>query len=171
MIKRIYVSIVRAVALVVIFTGLIILAGCSPAASAPAGTSTGNVADNSSIEKTGDNSDVYSIAFYLNGKQMEALTIDDLLKLDQITIDINGSPQNGPTLLSVLKRAGIDDFSELTAYGMSRGRLATAETMLKREQVDDTVMLDMNKRGKCKLCGANIPQSNWIIDIEKIEAR
>jgi hypothetical protein len=150
---------------VVIFLLLVIstiLAGCSQSTT---------TSDNTSAEKTGDNSDVYSVAFFFNGEKTAALTLDDIKNLDQVQININGSEQTGPTLLSALVKAGISDFTELTAYGMSRGRLATAESTFTREQVDDTVMLDINNRGKCKLCGANIPQSRWIIDIEKIEAR
>jgi hypothetical protein len=163
-----YFTIIQSVVFIFIFTGLVMLSGCSQATPI---TAEGAVADNSSAEKAGDNGNVYSIAFFFNGNKMAALTIDDLSTLEQVTVNINGSPQDGPTLLSALKMAGIDDFTELTAHGMSRGRLATAEATLKREQIDDSVMLDINKHGKCKLCGANIPQSNWIIDIEKIEVR
>jgi uncharacterized protein YceK len=163
-----YFIVIRTAAIIVMVISLVMLSGCSQVTSTSA---EGVAADNSSAEKTGYSSSVYSIAFFFNGNKMAALTIDDLSTLEQVTININGSPQDGPTLISALKMAGIDDFTELTAYGMSRGRLATAEATLKREQIDDSVMLDINKHGKCKLCGANIPQSNWIIDIEKIEVK
>ncbi len=111
------------------------------------------------------------MAVIINGRMAAALTRADLEKLDQVTITASGSPENGPTLPSVLAKAGITDFSELTAYGMSRGRLASAELTLKRDQVDGSVVLDLNNRGKCKLCGTNIPQDNWIIDLEKLEVK
>jgi hypothetical protein len=113
----------------------------------------------------------YFVAIMINGKMAAALSRADLEKLDQVTVTAGNSPQHGPTLFSVLQRAGITDFNELTAYGMSRGRLASAELTLKRDQMDSTIVLDLNNRGKCKLCGVNIPQNNWVIDLAKLEVK
>ncbi len=159
-------------ALIIGLLGLIILAGCSSTATAGEGTPAASAtATDISTSVAAANNNVYSVAVFFQGKQVAALTRDDLVKLNQVSITASGSPQNGPTLLSALQKAGINDFSELTAFGMTRGRIATAELILKKDQVDDSVVLDMNNRGKCKLCGINIPQNNWIIDLEKLEVK
>lgn len=157
---------------------MLILSGCSstPSTSAiPTPTSSvtpiGTQLTGAPAAAKNTNNNIYSIAIIFNGEQQAAYTVADLLQLDQVEIKANGSPQNGPTLLSTLKAAGISDFTEVTAYGLSRGRLATAQYTFKRDQIDGTVIFDMNKKGKCKLCGTNIPQSNWIIDVERIEVK
>jgi hypothetical protein len=158
--------------------GMILFSGCSPASSPTTSTPVTSPAANTPVTASTTTpapktipEGVYFVGVYLNGENKASFTVDDLSKLDQVEITANGSPQNGPTLLSVLKAAGITEFTAVTASGFSRGRLATAESTLTRAQIDDSVIFDMNKRGKAKLCGANIAQSNWIIDVEKIEVK
>jgi len=141
---------------------VISLVGCSHAATNSAATSTPGTS-------TTPSGNVYSIAIVSKGEQIASFTKADLLKLGQVSIVAAGSEQNGPTLLSVLQLAGINDFNQVTAYGLSRGRLATAELTLHKSQIDANVVLDMTNRGTCKLCGTNIPQNDWIIDINKLE--
>ncbi len=140
------------------------LAGCSQGAPNAAATNT----PGSSTTSSGN---VYSIAIVLNGEQIASFTKDDLLKLEQVSIEAGGIEQSGPTLLSVLQLAGISDFNEVTAYGLTKGRLATAELTLQKSQIDENVVLDMTNRDTCKLCGINIPQDNWIIDVNKLEVK
>jgi hypothetical protein len=151
------------------------LTGCSGDAQGQAGGTT-----NSQAAATGDSSQIaagtavpegYYISVVFEDKQPVYITLDDLKQLPQVQITASGVTENGPTLLSALQKAGITEFDELTAFGLTRGRIAAAELTLKRDQIDDGVVLDLNKQGKSKLCGVNIPQNNWIIDLEKLELR
>jgi hypothetical protein len=184
---------IAGIVILICMLGIIVLGGCSqPAATAtpaPSSTVTASISTvptstaGSTINSTpasipastpvspAPTPEGYFVAVIINNTMIAALTRADLEKLEKVSVMASGIPQNGPTLPSVLQKAGITDFSELTAYGMTRGRLASAELTLKKDQVDASVVLDLNNRGKCKLCGVNIPQDNWIIDLEKLEVK
>jgi hypothetical protein len=138
------------------------LVGCSHVA-------TNSAATNTPANSATPSGNVYSIAIISKGEQIASFTRNALLKLEQVYIEAGGSEQSGPTLLSVLQLAGISDFNDITAYGLNRGRLATAELTLQKSQIDENVVLDMTNRGTCKLCGTDISQNDWIIDINKLE--
>ena len=114
----------------------------------------------------------YHIKFFQNGQQVASLGLEELHSLPEMTLNIpgSGSTEQGPTLSSVLELAGITDFSKITVTGMLKGRIATAELTLDRTEITEEVMFDFNNQGKTKLCGARIPDSNWIIDVAEIYA-
>jgi hypothetical protein len=159
------------------FVGLFCLAlfaGCSQGQDQTTGVTNSSVATTGASTRTVTSATKpsgYFIAVQYKDKQPVYITLDDLKQLPQVTVTSAGNAQNGPTLLSVLQKAGIIDFSELSAYGLSRGRIAAAQITLTREQIDESVVLDLNNRGKSKLSGVNIPQDNWIIDLEKLEIK
>jgi hypothetical protein len=113
----------------------------------------------------------YQIKFFLKDKQVTSLGLADMQKLPVSTLSISGSTETGPTLKSVLDLAGITDFSSIKISGMLKGRLATGELTLSKADITDDVILDFNNQGKTKLCGSNIPDSNWIIDVAEIRAQ
>jgi len=115
--------------------------------------------------------DVYAVDIYLDGSLGKSVTMDELLALEQISFTADNKDEEGPTLLSVLELAGIEDFSELTAYGLSKGRIAEAEITLSRNQVHDEVILDITNRGTSKLAASDIPSDDWIIDVEEIKVK
>jgi hypothetical protein len=132
---------------------------CSPASS----TSTTLATASASPGPTG-----YSIAVFLNDRQTAALTVADLGKLPQVKATIGGTEEQGPTLLSALALAGIKDFAQVTVYGFTKGRVATAELTLTKGQVTENVMLALVARGTAKLTGADIGADKAVIDVNKM---
>jgi hypothetical protein len=112
--------------------------------------------------------DQYSIAVFSADSQVAAIKLDDLKNLPQVSVTADGRAQNGPTLLSVLGLAGIKDFSTITAFGYSKGRVATAELTLNKSQINDQIVLDLSNQGTAKLAGPDIPGNSWIIDVNKL---
>ena len=137
---------------------------CSPGASTQtsSGPTTSVATSNTSA------SSQYQITVTLNDKQIASLTVADLTKLPQIRANIGGTEEQGPTLASVLDLAGVKDFSEVTIYGFTKGRLASAELTLQKAQVTDNVMLALVTRGTAKLTGTDIGAQKAIIDVNKI---
>jgi hypothetical protein len=115
-----------------------------------------------------DTGNKYAIKVFSNDKQIASLSLDDLLKLPQVTVSAGGKDQEGPTLLSALDLAGIREFSEVTVVGLTRGRIGSAELVLKKDQITDKVILDKTNKGTTKLCGPDIDYNKWIIDVSKL---
>ena len=150
--------------ILILFTSLILSISCAD------GTVSSISSDSSTTTSTSDTG--YHISFFLNGKQVASLGLIELHTLPEVTLSIPGagSDEQGPTLLSVLELAGIKNFSKVTISGMLKGRIATGELTLNRGDITGEVILDFNNQGKTKLCGSQIPDSNWIIDVAEIHA-
>ena len=136
------------------------LVSCS---SAPNTTLSGNA-------QTTTNDTGYQIKFFLNDNHVASLGLTELHTLPDVTLTMAGKSETGPTLSSVLELAGIKEFSDVKVSGMLKGRLATGELTLKQSEVTDEVILSYNNQGKTKLCGVQIPDTSWIIDVVEIRA-
>ena len=117
---------------------------------------------------TNNSSTGYTIKIFSNDTQIASLSLDDLLNLPQVNISAAGRTEEGPTLLSALALAGVGNFSQLTATGMTQGRIAEAELTLTRSEIDDEVILDITNQGTAKLCGPDIEFANWIRDVDEL---
>lgn len=106
----------------------------------------------------------YTLAVMRDQVKLKDLTLKDLESLPQVQVDAGGKTQQGPKLLDVLKAAGVTDFSQVVVTGAWKETYA-----LKREQVDDKVLLDISNRGTAKLASPSIPKEQWVKDIVKIE--
>jgi len=113
----------------------------------------------------------YSISIYLDDSLVDSVILDDLLALEQVDFSTEGKDEEGPTLLSVLQSVGIEDFDEVTAAGLSRGRIAEAEITLTRSQVNEQVVLDITNSGTSKLASPDIPSNDWIIDVDELRVK
>lgn len=107
----------------------------------------------------------------MNDKQIAAFTVSDLSKLAQVRANVAGTDERGPTLLSVLALAGVKDFSEVTIYGFTRGRVASAELTLKKTEVSDNIILALVERGTAKLTGPDLGAQKAIIDVSRLAVR
>ncbi len=110
----------------------------------------------------------YTIQVWRGEEKAGELTLAVLSGLEKVKFTADGKDEEGPALMSALNLVGINSFNEITFYGYSRGRLATAELTLKRDQINDKVILDFSNQGTCKLAGAEIPSNDWIIDVNKM---
>ena len=144
---------------------LVFTVGCSSSSTA---ATTLSATSTPSASTTTSTSSQYSIAVIFNDKQIATLTVADLAKLPQVKSNIAGTDENGPTFLSVLNSIGIQDFTEVTVSGFTKGRVATADLTLKKSDITDNVMLALVSRGTAKLTGTDIGANQAIIDVNKI---
>ena len=91
--------------------------------------------------------------------------MDDLKKLPLSTIFADGSPQEGPTVLAVLKAAGVVGFQEVALTGREGTKKLT------RADVTDQLVLDFNNRGSVKLVSPTMPREERIRDITRVEVK
>ncbi len=176
-------SIISIFALLVLLSALVF--GCSPSTTpapsaspsatptaeptaSPSPTPTATKTPTSTATATGS---AYSIAVFQNDKQVGVLKLADLQSLPPVSFTAEGKDEKGVSLTAALKLVRITDFSEVTAYGLTRGRIATAEITLQKAQINDNVILDFSNQGTAKLASPDIPSNNWIIDVNKIEVK
>jgi hypothetical protein len=117
---------------------------------------------------TANNEEVYSVKIYLKGSFIKSITLDEIDALKKVTFSAEGKDEDGPKLTDVLKLADIVDFNQVTVVGLVKGRVASAELVLTRDQINDMVILDITNNGTTKLAGADIPSDNWIIDVSEL---
>jgi hypothetical protein len=110
----------------------------------------------------------YEIAIFKNGVKTGSVTGAQVNTLARVSVTVDVKAQEGPTLLSVLALAGVIDFTQITVKGLAKGRIAEAELTLKRAQVDNTVIMDINNRGETKLTGPSIGDNSAIIDVKEL---
>lgn len=167
----------------VFLVAVMMLTGCSGEVKEPVTTTTEPVsapettdkpsntpeAPTSTPEAEEEEEGVYAITINLNGEEVAKLTLEDLLPLEQVTFQVADKSEEGPTVRSALALAGIEDFTQLTAHGLTKGRVATAEMTLMSKDIDESVILDITNKGTCKLAGADIPDNDWIIDVNQLD--
>jgi hypothetical protein len=134
-------------------------------------TSKSDISTSVNGPQTTTDTSTYQIEFLENNQQVDSVSLAQLHALPSVTLTLDGKSEVGPTLSSVLELAGIKDFSQITVSGMLKGRLATGQLTLKSSDITDQVILSYNNVGKTKLCGTQIPDSNWIIDVAEIDAQ
>ena len=133
-------------------------------------SNTGTTSSSGDETQTTTYSTGYQIKFFIKDRQAASLGLNELHRLPDVTLTIAGKSEIGPTLSSVLKLAGINDFSSIVVSGMLKGRIMTGELTLKSSEINDNIILSYNNQGKTKLCGTQIPDTNWIIDVAEIKA-
>jgi hypothetical protein len=146
---------------------LITMLSCSLFVACAATSKTGSPSGNTQTTYSSD----YQIKFFLKNQQVASLGLTELHSLPQVTLTIAGKSEIGPTFTSVLELAGIKDYSSVLVSGMLKGRLATGELTLKHSDITGEVILSYNNQGKTKLCGMQIPDTNWIIDVAEIKVQ
>ena len=138
------------------------LTACAPATTpAPAAEATQPPAAEATTAPTSDG--VFDV-IKADGTTV-AFTLDDLKALPLTSIVSDGNPQEGPSLLAVLEKAGVTDFSEITLTG------ADGSKTLTRAEVTDQVILNFNNRGSVKLVAPDLAKDARIRDIVTIEVK
>lgn len=154
---------------------LIALAGCAPAAApaaqatlAPA--STASVAPTQQVTPTSLSGDA-SLPALQSGALFRVVkpdgsavmfTVEDVKALPLAQYMTEGKVEEGPKLLDVLARAGVDEFSEVVISGPKSSQTLT------RAQVDDRTVLDLTNRGTVKLATPAIAKADWVKDVDLI---
>ncbi len=99
---------------------------------------------------------------------LASLSMADIRRQPQATVEAGGQPQTGPTLRSVLAESGVEAFVAVTVHGMKPGRLMSGELTLTSAEVTDLVVLAINRQGKAKLASPSIPSERWIVDVTRL---
>ncbi|MEW5720671.1 MAG: hypothetical protein AB1817_18745 [Chloroflexota bacterium] len=92
----------------------------------------------------------------------KGFSLDDLKALPKTKITVEGSAEEGPALLEVLRAAGVTDFKQVTLGG-------SGALTLTKDKVTPQVLLDFTNRGTVKFAAANVPKANWPKDITTIK--
>jgi len=140
----------------------LIFAGCG-------GDKTSTPVTESKSESTDTATSVeYTIEVFRNGGKVASLSLPDLQSLPQKSVQTIAGMQEGPTVLSVLQQVGIQEFNRLVISGLTRHRIESAELTLTRAEINDQVILDITGQGTTKLTSPDIPQEEWIIDVNRL---
>ena len=108
-----------------------------------------------------------SIAVVEGSRVLRTFTMDDLRELGVRRVIMQGKPETGPTLLSVLTAAGVSRFSSVTVVGL--GARDSGRLTLERAVLDRKVLLDLANRGTAKVCGPHIAYDGRVRDVIRIE--
>ena len=114
-------------------------------------------------------SGAYHVTVTRGQTELGTFDVADLEKLGTKRVVMQGKPETGPTLLSVLRAAGVEDFSRVSIYGA--GIRDSGFLKLKRSQIDGNVLLDVAIRGTTKVCGPNIAWEDRVRDVERIDVQ
>lgn len=95
----------------------------------------------------------------------QPFTLEDLSALPLTSIISEGSPQEGPALLDVLKAAGVTEFTSLAITGRE------GTFTFQSSEITPEVVLDFNNRGSVKLASPSLSREQRIRDITKIEVK
>jgi cobalamin biosynthesis Mg chelatase CobN len=110
----------------------------------------------------------YGIKVTQNGKTLIFLSLSDIDKLATITISAEGASYTGPTILSILSQAGINDFAKVTIVGFAKGRLATAELPVSKAELNNKYIVRRTNQNTYSLASPDVPSNNWIIDVDEL---
>lgn len=108
----------------------------------------------------------YVVVVIRDGEVLERFTMDDMRDLDMATVEVLGKTEEGPTLLAVLKAAGVTEFSRVYIGGM--GIRDDGSIVLTRAQVTGEVLLDIANRGTVKVVGPDIAWEDRVRDVTEI---
>lgn len=116
-----------------------------------------------------DNADVYRVPVVRDGEVLAEFDVQELEALGTRRIEMQGKYEEGPSLLTILEAAGVDEFESVVILGAGvrdSGRLELA-----LDEVDENVLLDIANRGTCKVAGPDIAYEDRVRDIIRIEVR
>ncbi len=158
----------QTVSLLLALGAVIVAASIGGCTSGQPGASTGANAPTQSPKEQAASGE-YALKVTEGGKVLARPSPADIRGLPSLKFIADGKEQEGPSLLSVLRLAGVQDFKRVTVIGMQRGRTHSAALPLDHAKVTDKVILDFNKRGETKLASPEIPSELWIIDVTELE--
>ena len=121
------------------------------------------------LQSVGEAGSDYRVTVARDGSVAAAFDLDALRKLPARKVVMQGQEQQGPSLLSLLDKAGINSFDQVRVLGM--GVRDDGVIVLKASQIDEDVLLDVAERGTTKLCGPRIAWADRVRDVQRIEVR
>lgn len=114
--------------------------------------------------------DAYRVRVTRDGRLLAAFDLEALRAVGTETVIAQGSKQQGPRLVDVLRRAGVDEFASVTVIGA--GTRDSGVLDLSAAKVSsDTVLSVAKKRGTVKIAGPTISASERVRDVTEIQVR
>ena len=108
----------------------------------------------------------YQVTVMRDGRTLATFTLPALEAVGVKHVVVQGQSQYGPTLLSVLAKAGVKSFSAVDVTG--QGVRDSGKLTLTRAQVVPDVVLAVAQRGTVKIAGSDIPQDKRIRDVIRL---
>ena len=145
--------------LVILLAVAVIASGCGGDDTAAEDTSTDGGSANVVFEVVQD------------GTVIASFLLADVRKLPQQTVKIGSQDQKGPTLSSVLEAAGVEAFDSVAVDGFRPGRMVASELTIASANLNDEVLVVINRRGEAKLVSSAIPPERSIVDIKRLTVK
>jgi hypothetical protein len=111
----------------------------------------------------------YTIKVIFKGSTTVTLNVADLDGLPQLPVVADGKSYTGPTILSMIVKAGISSFTKVTVIGYTKGRLATAELELAKAELNDKMILRKTNQNTFSLASPDVAADSWIIDVTELK--
>jgi len=123
----------------------------------------------SATDRASDSSSAYRVRVTRHGRELASFDLAGLEAIGSKSVLLQGGREEGPPLLDVLKRAGVDEFSAVTILGT--GTRDSGRIELAVAEVGPDTVLDVAKRGTVKVAGPAIPKDKRVRDITEIQVR
>jgi len=108
----------------------------------------------------------YAVIVVRDDDVLARFNLEDLERLDEATIIVDGEEQRGPTILSVLDEAGVDHFERIRITGM--GIRDDGDLTLERDDVTGEFLLDFSRRGTVKIVSPGMAWEDRVRDVTEI---
>ncbi len=102
------------------------------------------------------------------GAVLKNFSLGDVDKFPTVSIVADGKNYDGPTINTLLSQAGVTSFAKITIKGFVKGRMATAELVVAKENVNDKLILRRTNSATYSLASPDIDADSWIIDVNEI---
>jgi hypothetical protein len=102
------------------------------------------------------------------GATLKSFSLSDIGALPTVNIVADGKNYTGPTLATLLTQAGVTSYSKITIKGYVKGRVATGELVVTKEEVNDKLILRSTNSNTYSLASPDIDADSWIIDVNEL---
>ena len=128
----------------------------------------GDGSDDGAVEGTGGAEEAV-LTVFVAGEAVAQWTLPEIESaFEQATIVGDGVEQTGPLLVDVLAASGIGEWSRAEVLGKGEGRSFDVAVEVSADEVDETWVLDITKRGTLKLASPELPKEQWVRDAGEI---
>jgi hypothetical protein len=100
--------------------------------------------------------------------KIASLSFSDLQDLPQTSVETTAGVQEGPTLEAVLEQAGVQEFSKVVIFGLTKERTMAAVLPLSRAKVTEQVILNLTDQGTAELVSPDIAKDKWVFDVSRL---
>ena len=143
----------KLICLIIFGVMILSLQGCGKSS----GNGGGNGLKNQKVEN-------YLVKVVYDGTETTSYSIEDIKKMPTTKFELDGSTEEGPSILNMLKENNIKDYSKITFIGMMKDSVT-----LTKEQVEKDTLLDITNHDTVKLATKAIDKNKWTKDIATIK--